>query len=134
MATLREKPGTTGLVTGLGWYATKHSMGIYSTEPGAQPWRREDPHTGQGVLDAMVHPVLVAKPDGAGTIETYTVVHDRDGAPETGIVIGRLDDGRRFLANTPPDRTLLESLMQEEAIGRRGRVTAGDPVNRFELA
>jgi acetyl-CoA C-acetyltransferase len=131
MTKLREKRGTTGLVTGLGWYATKHSIGIYSSEPGPAPWRREDPHVAQTELDAMVHPALVTQPNGQGTIETYTVVHDREGAPESGIVIGRLDDGRRFLANTPPDRTLLEGLMQEEAIGRRGTVTAGAPVNRF---
>ena len=30
---LRAKPGSTGLLTGNGWYLTKHSMGIYSTQP-----------------------------------------------------------------------------------------------------
>lgn len=131
MTKLREKPGANGLVTGLGWYATKHSIGIYSSEPGPMPWRRADPHVGQRVLDAMPHPALEQQPTGAGTIETYTVLHGRDGAPESGIIIGRLDDGRRFLANTPADRVLLEGLEKEEAIGRRGTVTAGSPVNRF---
>ena len=42
-------------------------------------------------------------------IETYTVLHDRDGTPMRGIVIGRLDDGRRFIANTPADRAVLDS-------------------------
>ena len=31
---LRADPGSLGLVTGLGWYLTKHSLGIYGTEPG----------------------------------------------------------------------------------------------------
>jgi hypothetical protein len=31
--TLRNDPGSFGLVTGLGWYMTKHSVGIYGTEP-----------------------------------------------------------------------------------------------------
>jgi acetyl-CoA C-acetyltransferase len=131
MSMLREKPGTSGLVSGLGWYATKHSIGIYSSEPGSVPWQRDDPHTTQMALDGMAYPALEMQPDGTGTIETYTVVHDREGAPETGIVIGRLDDGRRFLANTPADRVLLEGLMKEEGIGRRGKVRAAAPVNQF---
>jgi len=64
--------------------------------------------------------------EGRGVIETYTVVHDYDGAPEMGIVLGRLEDGRRFLANTPHDRSLLEGLMTEEAIGRSGMLTYED--------
>ena len=39
---LRETPGEYGLVTGLGWFATKHSAGVYSTRPpnrGVEPRR-----------------------------------------------------------------------------------------------
>jgi acetyl-CoA C-acetyltransferase len=134
MDRLRAQPGSKGLVSGLGWYVTKHSIGIYSTAPGGRPWQREDPQRYQPALDEMDHPELATQANGAGTIETYTVAHDREGAPVTGLIVGRLDDGRRFLANTPSDRSLLESLMQNEAIGRRGRVTATDAVNRFELS
>jgi hypothetical protein len=70
-------------------------------------------------------------PEGFGTVETYTVVCGRSGAPETGIVIGRLHSGERFLAHTPDDRQLLEYWMKNEAIGIRGRVRAGSPVNTF---
>ncbi len=30
---LRDDPGTTGLLTGVGWYLTKHSVCLYGTEP-----------------------------------------------------------------------------------------------------
>ena len=30
---LRAAPGTHALVSGLGWFATKHSFGVYGTEP-----------------------------------------------------------------------------------------------------
>ena len=30
---LRAAPGSTALVTGLGWYATKHSVGVYASRP-----------------------------------------------------------------------------------------------------
>jgi acetyl-CoA C-acetyltransferase len=132
---LRAKPGTLGLVTALGWYLTKHAIGVYGAAPPPRPWAPLDTPSLQRQLDAEPAPVLVPAPDGAGTIETYTVVYDRDGVPVRGIVVGRLDDGRRFLANTPADRALLEALTEEEAIGRRGRVGPGDGgVNRFEPA
>jgi acetyl-CoA C-acetyltransferase len=93
-------------------------------------WRREDPKTYQRDLDAMAHPEVNPKPEGEGTIETYTVMHDR-GGPKIGIVIGRLSDGRRFLAHTPNDEATLNDLMEREALGRRGRVSPGDKTNLF---
>jgi len=132
MDKLRAKPGTKGLVTGLGWYVTKHSVGIYSAAPPRHSWQREDPATYQAELDRTPHPTLTLSPHGTGTIEAYTVLHDRDGTPLTGIVIGRLADGRRFIANTPNDRTSLEALMSQEGVGQTGTVSPGD-TNRFAL-
>jgi acetyl-CoA C-acetyltransferase len=133
MAKLRSKPTTKGLVTGLGWYVTKHSVGIYSATPPARRFERDDPHEYQAQIDAEPHPALVTEPSGSGTIETYTVAHDRDGNPIRGIIIGRLGDGRRFLANTPADRVTLDSLMASEGVGRRGTVSSANGSNRFEL-
>jgi acetyl-CoA C-acetyltransferase len=130
---LRAKPGSTGLVTGLGWYATKHSVGVYSASPPDTPFVREDPHQYQPQIDNEPHPAVAHEPSASGTIETYTVIHDRDGTPMRGIIIGRLDDGRRFLANTASDRAVLESLMTREAIGRHGTVTHRDGSNHFEV-
>jgi len=127
----RAHPGTAGLVSGLGWYLTKHAIGVYSSTPPNGPWRRCDPATYQSALDAMPHPALVADAVGAATVETYTVLHDRDGQPTKGIVIGRLADGRRFLSNTPDDRAVLESLMSYEGIGRRGIVSPRNGLNEF---
>ena len=76
----------------------------------------------QRQIDGEPHPASTVEPSGPSTIETYTVIHDRAGAPALGIVIGRLDDGRRFIANTPPDRALLEDMERREMIGARGRV------------
>jgi acetyl-CoA C-acetyltransferase len=136
MQQLRARPGTKGLVTGLGWYLTKHSIGVYSAAPpaGAADWVRahEDAPRFQAELDAAPHPVLAPQPQGRGSIETYTVLHDRDGTPVAGIIIGRLGDGRRFLANTPDDRCVLEGLMDQEAVGCPGSVSAQAGVNRFD--
>ena len=40
---LRANPGKKGLITGNGWYITKHSIGIYSTEENQHAWARENP-------------------------------------------------------------------------------------------
>jgi acetyl-CoA C-acetyltransferase len=75
---------------------------------------------------------LVPEPRGDGTIETYTIVYGRDGAPERGTVLGRLDDGRRFVARLPDDPTLLDALTRSEGIGLGGRVVTTDGLGRFE--
>ncbi len=126
MDRLRERPGSVGLVSALGWYLTKHAIGVYATKPKDGPFVRADPTAAQQALDAAPSPEVVAEPSGDATIETYTVVHGRDGEPIRGIVIGRLADGRRFLANTPDDRAVLERLTTSEGVGVRGRVTPGD--------
>jgi acetyl-CoA C-acetyltransferase len=123
-----------GLTTGVGWYMTKHSVGIYSNEPSASPWSRHDVAADQASLDAEAHPALETRANGSATIETYTVVHDRDGSPELGIAAVRLGDGHRAWVNIA-DRTALEAMEAEEFIGKKGRVTHDDSaaINRLEL-
>lgn len=133
MDRLRERPGARGVVTGLGWYVTKHAIGVYGSDPGPEPWQMPVAPL-QHVLDAMPSPELAEQPDGAATIETYTIAHARGGEPERGIVIGRLGDGRRFLAALDGGRSELESLEREEGVGRTGRVApGGDGANLFRL-
>lgn len=129
---LREQPGKHGLVTGLGWYLTKHSVGIYSTQPPVRAWQRPDSPTYQADIDAQPHPTVLDSASGPASIETYTVVHERDGSPSRGIVVARLDDARRVIANTPADRELLESLEAREAIGRTGTLRQADGLNIFD--
>ena len=130
---LRRNPGKFGLTTGNGWYVTKHSAGIYSTTPTRGAWRREDPKTYQTDIDAMAHPAVVEKPEGPATVETYTVVLDRRGK-RFGIVVGRLENGDRFLAHTPDDDATLDWMMREEILGKPGTVTSGDVTNLFRFA
>ena len=132
MARVRARPGSIGLVTALGWYITKHAIGVYSAAPKEAPFVGEGPAPRQSLLDAGPAPELAREPAGAGTVETYTVLHDRDGSPMRGLVVGRLDDGRRFLAIAPDDRAVLEGLTVREAIGLRGRVSTSEGLGRFD--
>ena len=69
---------------------------------------------------------------GVGSAETYTVLFDREGAPTRGIVVGRTGEGRRFLANTPEDRGLLESLARSEKMGFTGSLQSRDGRSTFD--
>ncbi|MEO8925530.1 MAG: acetyl-CoA acetyltransferase, partial [Caulobacteraceae bacterium] len=122
MRKLRGKPGSWGLATANGWYLTKQSVGIYSTTPPKAPFAREDPQVIQRRIDALDHPPIVDRPEGPARIETYTVVHARQGY-RMGIVIGRDAEGSRFVANTPADEATLRAMEAAEQVGRTGQVS-----------
>jgi acetyl-CoA C-acetyltransferase len=130
----RARPGSFGLVTANGNYITKHSYGIYSTQPTQGEWRREDPKILQAELDGLPKAPFTQTPQGAAKIETYTVMHGRNG-PEYGLVIGReAESGRRFIANPPADVAILMDLQDKEGLGRPGFVAHKDGHNVFTPA
>jgi acetyl-CoA C-acetyltransferase len=133
---LRESPGEYGLVTGLGWFATKHSAGIYSTRPPRRgEWQRADPAIDQRQIDAMETLPFAEQAEGDATVETYTVIFNREGEPEQGIVIGRLNNGvgARFFANMPSSREMMLATTREEFVGTRGQVRSEDGRNVFDV-
>lgn len=134
---LRGDAATTGLVTGNGWYLTKHAASLWSSErkPGKLPRNGLPARKASAERGLMTAPAsVVAAPEGEGVVEAYTVVFDREGAPERGIVLGRSADGKRFLANTPSDRSLLEDFVKIEEVGRRGRLSLRDEKTVFDPA
>ncbi len=130
---LRGRSGATGLTTGNGWYLTKHAAAVWGSEP-----KPGDAPCGDAPLPAVpagveTAPVPIARePRGRGVVESYTVLHDRDGAPTRGIVLGRDANRERFVAQTPDDRALLEAFVAEEQVGSEGRLSQQDDRNRFE--
>ncbi len=130
MDEVRAKPGSFGLVTANGNYVTKQSAGIYSTTPTAKPFKPKDPALYQREIDSDKGPAVAEIANGRGTIETYTVMHDRKG-PSYAILFGRLADGRRFIANTPDDPKLLQTMVDTDMIGAPGTVTHTDGRNVF---
>lgn len=129
MQRLREDPGAFGLVTANGWFLTKQSTGVYSTKPPSKPFERQDPKVIQAQIDALPHPAVIEEPKGAATIETYTVVHGREGYM-MGIIVGRDSEGRRFVANTPTEEAVLADLEAREAVGRTGTVSRSEDGSR----
>jgi acetyl-CoA C-acetyltransferase len=131
MNVVRRKPGSFGMVTANGNYLTKHSAGLYSTEPVQGPWRREDPKKLQAELDARPKQRVEIKPVGTGTIETYCVAYGKD-APEKAYIFGRLDSsGDRFVAMAAHEPALLADMLTKEQLGRRVAVQDKDGRNVF---
>ena len=130
MDILRANPGKFGLLNANGWFVTKHSMGIYSTTPLESDWQREAPSDYQQSILDEAHPPFTESPDGKATIETYTVIHGRKGV-ERALVIGRQEDGTRFIAETPDDEQTLLKMMAQEMLGASGMVTTGEEKNLF---
>jgi acetyl-CoA C-acetyltransferase len=128
---VRRKPGSFGLVTANGNYLTKHSAGLYSTEPTQGRWRRQDPAKLQAELDAGPTRRVNTQPSGTGTIETYCVAFGKD-SPERAQVIGRLDGSDdRFVAMAPDDRGLLDEMLTREQLGRKVNVSQQGGHNIF---
>jgi acetyl-CoA C-acetyltransferase len=115
VADLREQPGERGLVWANGGFVTKHSFGVYSTEPPADGFRHDSP---QAAIDALPRREVAAAPDAAGpaTIEAYTVLHDRTGAPERSFASCLLPDGRRAWAASD-DAQVTSALCNGEWVG-----------------
>jgi acetyl-CoA C-acetyltransferase len=131
MNVVRGKPGSFGMVTANGNYLTKHSAGLYSTEPVQGSWRCEDPKKFQAELDARPKQRVETKPAGTGTIETYCVAYGKD-APDRAYIFGRLDgSGDRFVAMAAHEPALLADMLTAEQLGRRVAVNDKDGRNVF---
>jgi acetyl-CoA C-acetyltransferase len=125
---LRDDAGAIGLVTANGGLLTKHAMGVYSTEPppsGSYRW--ESP---QAEADAAGSVELATDWTGAVAVEAATVMHDRAGEPELGILLTRTPDDRRAWGTTA-DPDSMRVIVTEEPVGRRGSI---DAEGRFAFA
>lgn len=130
MNVLRDRPGSKGVCTAIGWFITKNSIGLYSTEPVEGAWQRKDAAAYQAEMDALPKAEVVVEAAGPARVETYTVLFGKQAA-EKAIVVGRLDDGRRFLATTANTPEVLEEMVSVECIGRSGRVSHSSGRNVF---
>jgi acetyl-CoA C-acetyltransferase len=122
VAKIRENPSQNILINALGWYITKHSVGIYSKKAPAESWQNRDFTTFQAEIDAQALPEPVAKAEGSLKVLAYSLYCDRNGEPNKGVVLGEMVDGRRTFAciDTPP--TEWTRWMQQELVGQVGQV------------
>ncbi|MFP5462311.1 MAG: hypothetical protein ACLGII_12195 [Gammaproteobacteria bacterium] len=102
---------------------------MLASKPPAPDSLRED-YSVQASADARRAevPPVVTEHAGAATLETFTVVYERDGRPNRGVVIGRTPGGARLMARVDATETAtlarLTSLDQSP-VGSRGEVSKG---------
>jgi acetyl-CoA C-acetyltransferase len=123
IATMAEllvaNPGRRALITANGGYLTKHSFGVYCTEPPAE-FRWEDT---QSAVDREPTREGLVEWEGVGTVEAWTTPFNRDGQPERAFVAVRTPDGTRSLA-VIDDPAAAEATVREDIAGAKVAVVA----------
>lgn len=107
----------TGLATALGWYATKHALGLYGNRPPARP------HAALAPTPAPARRETAQPEAGEATAETCTLVYERDGEPSYGILFALREDGRRLVLKTD-DPATMAAMTGAEFLGAPVRVGA----------
>lgn len=124
IATMAERltaaPGSVGLITANGGYLTKHSFGIYGTEPPTSEFRWENV---QLAVDA--EPTVAAEDRWAGTgmVEAWTTPFTREDTPEKAFLAIRTPTGSRALA-VITDSSQAAATVTEDIAGAKVAVNA----------
>lgn len=129
----REHPDGVGLVSGLGWYITKHSLGLWSASPPPEGFQAPDTSAAQAAIDDTALDVApTVEASGPATIDGYTVVHDREAGPAEVPVFARLADGRRVTARTT-DHEVARAMSGGQHVGATINLRPGPDHVEFEL-
>ncbi len=120
---LRET-GRFAYVSGNGGVLSKHSVGIYSSEPPANGFQRPDTSAEQKAIDEAAIPAT-SQAEGRAQVAGGTVVYDRNGTVTSAPVIATLEDGQRVVANAEPE--LLPELAGRSLVGETIDVRGAAP-------
>ncbi|BBX96516.1 acetyl-CoA acetyltransferase [Mycobacterium lacus] len=130
IATMAERlvanPGRRGLITANGGHLTKHSFGVYGTEPPAE-FRWEDV---QPAVDREPTRDGLLEWEGVGTVESWTTPFNRDGQPEKAFLAVRTPGGARALAVITDPASAAVTVSEDiagakVAVGSDGTATLG---------
>ncbi len=129
---LRTDPGNFGLIYANGGWMSKHSAGIYSTEPLARGWAPCSSKNLQALVDNDFRPGIEYQPRGKAEIESFIINYDK-GTPANATIIGCLDTTKkRFMAVVDAkDLDVLEHMQTSDPLGKSIYVTANSDGNRF---
>lgn len=128
---LRDDPGAYGFIGANGGMLSKYAAGVYSST--AKAFVRHDMTPLQREIDARRGPPLALRPQGAGRIETYTILYE-GGVATDAVIVGRLNaSGERFLANpaAADGGIILAKLLEADPIGQAVHVYPTPEGNRF---
>jgi len=124
IATMAERlvadPGQLGFITANGGYLTKHSFGVYGTDPPSRQFRWED---AQSDVDLEPTRDAVVEWSGVGTIEAWTTPFNRSGSAEKAYLAVRTPDDARVLA-VISDPTQADATIRDDIAGAKVAVSA----------
>ena len=112
---LREKPQSKGFVWANGGYATKHSFGAYQSSPPTHPFLHDSP---QREIDSLPKRHAASATDVAGDVvmESYSVMHDRNGSPSRLAASVLTSDGTRAWGIST-DVAMMRHAIDNDAVG-----------------
>ncbi len=91
---INKNPYEKVMVTALGWYATKHSVGIYQKNKSETNWLIDSQPIQEEIDRAALMPAI-EQAEATGFIEAYSIVFGKQNQPEKGIAVVRIDDQHR---------------------------------------
>lgn len=123
-ARLREE-GRFAYVSGNGGILSKHSVGIYASEPPPNGFQLPDTSKEQQAINATAIPA-VSHAEGRANVVGGTVVYDRTGKVTSAPVIADLEDGKRVVALAREE--LLPELAGRTIVGETIELSDGTPL------
>jgi acetyl-CoA C-acetyltransferase len=123
---LRSGGGRNGLLFANGGFATHNHTIVLGREPLAAASFPQD-FDFQAEADAVrgAVPPTDELYVGPATIETYTVLYERDGSPKWGVIMARTPDGARTLARVPAQDAAGIAFLTDgraEPVGSKGTI------------
>ena len=124
-----RQSGRHGLLFANGGLATHNHSMVLSRVPTAPNSFPQD-FDCQAAADALRGPAPPVQEDyfGPASVETYTVLYDREGSAQHGAIIGRTPGGARFIAKVPAaDKAAIRWLTsgEQEPVGMPGTAVKG---------
>lgn len=124
IATMAEllvaNPGRLGLITANGGYLTKHSFGVYGSQPPLSQFRWDDV---QSAVDRQPVRRAATQWQGTGIVEAWTTPFGREGRPQKAFVAVRTPDEQRTMALIA-DPAAAETTVREDIAGAKITVHA----------
>ncbi|MGN6160750.1 MAG: enoyl-CoA hydratase, partial [Marmoricola sp.] len=117
---LREDPTAFGLTTSLGYYATKHAMGIMSATPPGQPFQHLRPE-----IDLPPPRKAFDSYEGEAVLESHTVPFGRNGEPDHAVLSLLAPSGDRVLLQSR-DAGVIQRVLTTDVLGAAVAVSGGE--------
>lgn len=130
---LRDAPEKKGLVQSLSWFMSKYSVGIYS---GTRPnnFERRNPEEYIHDVDKNIpNKRILQEANGIIEIETYVVSFNKEGNPQSAIIVAQNEKSERLFAMNDNDIPLTASMTLNEPIGRRVQIFYDRSIGRHRF-